>query len=154
MRLPTARIRETRGTTRRIGDAEAQAYFVRMSRPYPASAQQDPLRATFLCLIVLAQLLLPSMFERARAAEDVGCVGADSTVQAGKASKPSTHAHAQECAHCRPQMVVLGAPTAHPEIAVAPAFETTAQHGARAMIEAALQALPPPTGPPAVSVSV
>jgi hypothetical protein len=104
--------------------------------------------------MVLAQLLLPSVFERARASQESHCVALGSTAGAGKAPKQSTHAHGQECAHCRPQAVVLSAPLPHPEIVDAPAFETAARHSEPTVLEVALQSLPPPTGPPNFSLSV
>src|SRR5262245_23977921 len=70
--LTTAKSRETCGTTRRIGGAIPWAYFSLMSRPLSATAQRDPIRALFLCLIVMAQLLMPSAFAQALAAQADG----------------------------------------------------------------------------------
>ena len=120
-----------------------------MSRPASATSH-DPLRALFLCLVVVAQLLLPSVAARASVAQDKGCVTLGTSADAGKGSKQS-HLHGQECAHCRPQAVVLAAPIAHPEIAVAPALASAPTHQDPAVVVALLQPLPPATGPPALS---
>lgn len=124
-----------------------------MSRPSAATTPRDPLRAVFLCLVVLVQLLMPTAVAQARAAQGDGCVGL-SSVAPDTAKKQIPHAHGQECAHCRPQALVLAAPIAHPQIAVAPAFVTSIAHGETAEMGAPSKPLPPATGPPAIFIRV
>jgi hypothetical protein len=102
----------------------------------------------FLCLVVLAQLLLPTAFERARAAEIGGCA-ALTNAATGDQDKQSGHAHGQECPQCLPQAVALAAPLPHPEVSVVPALETMVAHGESAAASVMIKPLPPPTGPPA-----
>jgi hypothetical protein len=114
---------------------------------------RDPLRAVFLCLVVLVQLLMPTVVAQARAAQGEGCVGL-SSVAPDAAKKQIPHAHGQECAHCRPQALVLAAPIAHPQITVAPAFVMSIAHGKGAETNAPPKPLPPATGPPVISIRV
>jgi hypothetical protein len=121
-----------------------------MTTPAPGSKQQrDPLRAVFLCLAVLIQLLLPAAFEPAHAKGVDGCIALG-----GDAGKAPAHAHDQQCAHCRPQAITLAAPTAHPEIASVAALERLALHADYAVVEVSAGPLPPPTGPPALLSSI
>ena len=124
---------------------------MQMRRSSPRLLQRDPARAFFLCLLVLAQLLLPSAFARAQAMQPDACVSLSTSDDNGKSS---THDHTQQCAHCRPQAVTLASPIAHPQIAIAAIFEVEAQHADQAISEAAVQTLPPPTGPPAAATTV
>ena len=112
--------------------------------------QRDPLRAVFLCLAVLVQLLLPAAFEPAHANNVEGCIALGS----GDAGKAPVHAHDQQCAHCRPQSATLVAPTAHPEVTSVAAFKTSAPHADPAVVEVLARPLPPPTGPPALLPSI
>jgi len=126
-----------------------------MSRFSPASTSRDPFRAVFLCLLVLAQMLLPPVFAQARASQADGCVSLVSGAsESGKASKQIPHAHSQECAHCRPQAMVLMAPAQHPDVTVAPAFAVEIARADVTGIETRHLPLPPATGPPVVLFSV
>jgi hypothetical protein len=102
----------------------------------------------FLCLVVLAQMLLPTAFAEARASEGDRCAVIGNASQSGK-SKQTAHAHGQECAHCRPQAVFLAAPVAHPQVAVSSASEVAPPPGDDRCVVAALRVVPPATGPPA-----
>ena len=113
-------------------------------RPIPDKSR-DPMRAVFLSLLVLAQLLLPAAFERAGAAAPQQVCLAQS---GGAPTKAPAHAHDQ-CAQCCPQQ----SPTLFP--ATGP--EATPVHGnisplprvslARS-VRFESRGLPPPTGPP------
>jgi hypothetical protein len=116
----------------------------------PARKQQrDPLRAVFLCLAVLVQLLLPAAIEPARAKGVDGCIALG-----GDSGKAPAHAHDQQCAHCRPHAIALAAPAAHPVIASVAALERSALHASHAVVEVPARPLPPPTGPPALMPSI
>ena len=116
----------------------------------PILIERDPARAFFLCLIVLAQLFLPTAFERAHAKQIDGCVALGSASDDGKSP---AHDHSQQCAHCRPEAVALPAPMALPQVTVALVREVAAEHSRHTVSEAALRPLPPPRGPP-VAASV
>ncbi|MBI1210803.1 MAG: hypothetical protein GC190_05025 [Alphaproteobacteria bacterium] len=119
-----------------------------MSRLDSFIEQRDPVRAVFLTLVVLAQLILASTCAVVRAADANSCASITGFSEAGK-SKQSAQLHGQQCAHCRPQLAVLAAPIEHPELAVAAAFKAHIALDDVEAVAVALEPLPPPTGPPA-----
>jgi len=113
--------------------------------------QRDPARAFFLCLLVLAQMLLPSAVARAHVEQTPGCVALSA---GGDDGKSPGHDHPQQCAHCRPEVLIQAPPVGHPTVAILPARDVEALHCEQSMWEAALQILPPPRGPPISSDDV